>query len=36
LWSVALGTGGTRGAVEARIERVGGGAVRLLAWRQAR
>ena len=36
MWSVAFGTGGTRGAVEARIERAGGGELRLLAWRQAR
>ncbi len=36
LWSVAFGTGGTRGAVEARIERAVGGGFRLLAWRQAR
>ena len=36
LWSVAFGTGGTHGAVEARIERAVGGGFRLLAWRQAR
>ena len=36
LWSVAFGTGGTRAAVEARIERAVGGGFRLLAWRQAR
>jgi hypothetical protein len=36
VWSVAFGSGGTRGAIEARIERASGGALRLLSWRQAR